>query len=150
MTSDSSGSGPDLIERHFDEFTARELHDVLRLRTDVFVVEQECAYAELDGRDTEAGSLHVWIERDADIAAYARRLTDPDGTHRIGRVVTHPGHRGRGLAAQLVVHLRDTASGPVALEAQSYLVGWYRGLGFEVAGDEYVEDGIPHVPMALA
>ena len=68
---------------------------------------------------------------------------------RIGRVVTAPRFRGNGLAARLVAHLSDAIDGRIVLDAQSYLVGWYEQLGFVVAGLEFVEDGIPHVPMSL-
>ncbi|HET8657896.1 MAG TPA: GNAT family N-acetyltransferase [Micromonosporaceae bacterium] len=126
------------------------LYALLRLRVDVFVVEQECAYPELDGRDTEPGTVHLWVPDLGAAApvAYARLLLDPDGTARIGRVCTARQARGRGLAARVVRHALHLAGDrPCALDAQSYLVGFYRGLGFTPAGPEYVEDGIPHVPM---
>jgi ElaA protein len=132
----------------FDELTARELHDLLRLRVDVFVVEQECAYPELDGRDTEPGTEHVWFADDAGPTAYLRVLAEPDGGVRIGRVVTRADVRGSGAAARLVADVLARHDGtPAALEAQSYLVGFYARFGFAPAGPEYVEDGIPHVPM---
>lgn len=136
-----------ILVRPFDELTTRELHDLLRLRVDVFVVEQACAYHELDGRDVEEGTRHVWIAEDDLPIAYLRTLAEPDGATRIGRVVTAPAGRGRGLAARLVEHIGETVSGTIVLDAQSYLVDWYRGLGYEPCGDEFVEDGIPHVPM---
>jgi len=133
------------------------LYALLRLRVDVFVVEQECAYPELDGRDTEPGTVHLWVPDpgarphalDAVApVAYARLLFDPDGTARIGRVCTARRARGRGLAARLVTQALHLAGDrPCELDAQSYLVGFYRALGFAPAGPEYVEDGIPHVPM---
>jgi ElaA protein len=134
----------------FDGLTTRRLHDILRLRCDVFVVEQACAYPELDGRDVEPGTGHHWIDVDGELACYLRTLAEPDGATRIGRVVTAPGHRGRGLAAIAVTAVVDRhAAGRVVLDAQSYLVDWYRRLGFEPDGAEFVEDGIPHVPMRL-
>lgn len=143
-----------VISKRFDELTTTELYELLRLRGDVFVVEQECAYPDLDGRDTEPGAMHHWItghvEGHADepvIVAYLRTLAEPDGTTRIGRVVTAPSARGRGLAALLVEHVGTVTVGPITLDAQSYLVDWYRHLGYEVDGTEFVEDGIPHVPM---
>ena len=79
----------------FGELSARTLHDLLKLRVDVFVVEQECAYPELDGRDTEAGTLHLWLERDGAIAAYLRILADRTaGADRAGA----DGDRRRGAA----------------------------------------------------
>jgi ElaA protein len=139
-----------VISRRFDELSAREFHDVLRLRTDVFVVEQACAYPELDGRDTEVGTEHHWIELDGSVACCARTLAETDGSVRIGRVATDRDARGRGLAAEIVRALCDRfGHTAIVLDAQSYLVEWYAVLGFEPCGDEFVEDGIPHVPMQL-
>lgn len=125
------------------------LYNILRLRTDVFVVEQRCAYPELDGRDLEPGARQLWIEQDGAVLATLRLLTDPDGTSRIGRVSTAVTARGAGLAAALMRRALELADGTVVLDAQAYLQGWYARFGFIPTGEEYVEDGIPHVPMAL-
>ena len=139
-----------ILSKRFDELDARTFHDIVRLRCDVFVVEQQCAYAELDGRDIAPGTRHHWIaDVDDVIVAYARTLDD-GGAVRIGRVVTAPQARGRGLAAVLIGHLVETADSELVLDAQSHLAGWYRRFGFETAGEEFEEDGIPHVPMRLA
>ena len=137
----------DVTSRAFSDLTTLELHDILRLRGDVFVVEQQCVYPDIDGRDTEPMTLHHWISLEGTIAVYARTLAETDGATRIGRVVTAPRSRGTGLAARLVTHITDTAPGHVVLDAQSHLVGWYERLGYVVAGPEFDEDGIPHVPM---
>lgn len=141
-------SPADVVSRPFAELDAARLYALLRLRSEVFVVEQACAYLDLDGRDIEPGTVHHWIDREGSPAAYARTLTDPDGATRIGRVVTSPAHRGEGLAARLVSEIVAGATGDLVLDAQSHLVEWYQRLGFDVAGDEFVEDGIPHRPMA--
>lgn len=141
--------GP-IASKRFDELTTVELYEVLRLRCDVFVVEQACAYPELDGRDREPGTTHHWIADDCRpdaVAAYLRTLTEPDGCVRIGRVATDPTARGRGLAARLVEHVGAMTAGPIVLDAQSHLVDWYERMGYAVDGTEFVEDGIPHVPM---
>lgn len=138
-----------VTSRRFDELDVTTFHDIARLRCDVFVVEQACIYPEFDGRDIEPDTVHHWIAQDGGVATYARTLVEPDGGHRIGRVVTAPGARGRGLAAGLIGHLVDTRAGFLVLDAQSHLAGWYERFGFEVSGDEFVEDGIPHVPMRL-
>jgi ElaA protein len=135
----------------FAELDAATLYALLRLRVDVFVVEQRCAYPELDGRDVEPQTVHVWLDDDGQPAAYLRILTEPDGARRIGRVCTDPRRRGGGLAARLLdVALREVGAAPSVLEAQSHLVGFYRRAGYRECGPEYVEDGIPHVPMRRA
>jgi predicted GNAT family N-acyltransferase len=132
---------------HFAELTPFEVYALCRLRVDVFVVEQECPYPELDGRDTEPATLHVWLESDGEVAATIRVLDDGD-TRAIGRVATAAGFRGRGLAARLMRAGIDLCAGyPVTLGAQAHLQGWYEQFGFRLSGPGYVEDGIPHVPM---
>ncbi|MCW2495475.1 GNAT family N-acetyltransferase [Jatrophihabitans sp.] len=124
------------------------LYKILRLRSDVFVVEQECVYLDLDGRDLEPSARQVWAEEDDEVLAGLRLLVDADGSARIGRVVTAPSARGAGHAAALMQRALELSVGvPVVLEAQSHLAGWYARFGFEVSGPDYVEDGIPHTPM---
>ncbi len=124
-------------------------YDVWRLRQDVFVVEQECAYADLDGRDTEAGTVHVVLWHEDRVAGYARVL-DEVTEWRIGRVVLDRSARGRGLAdAVMRAALEHCTGRDVVLSAQSPLAGWYGSLGFVVDGPGFDEDGIPHTPMRL-
>lgn len=124
------------------------LYRILRLRSEVFVVEQDCVYLDQDGRDAEPDARQLWIERDGDVLATLRLLTDADGERRIGRVATAASARGEGLAADLMRHAIEISAGAVmVLEAQTYLVGWYQRFGFEPSGPDYVEDGIPHTPM---
>jgi ElaA protein len=127
------------------------LYRILQLRSEVFVVEQGCVYLDQDGRDAEPDARQLWIERDGAIVATLRLLTDPDGSRRIGRVATERSARGGGLAAELMKRALSLSSGAaIVLDAQTQLVDWYRGFGFEVSGPDYVEDGIPHVPMRRA
>ena len=124
------------------------LYGILRLRVDVFVVEQRCPYPELDGRDLEDSTLHVVARDGADVVGYLRLLTEPDGTRRIGRVCVAAHRRGGGLAERLMAEALGRCGGyVVVLDAQSHLRRWYENLGFVVAGPEFVEDGVPHVPM---
>ena len=124
------------------------LYALLRLRVDVFVVEQECAYPELDGRDLEPGALQLWAEAGGAVVGAARLLRDPDGRARIGRVVVAPGARGTGLAGRLLRRAVELAGDvDVVLDEQSHLERFYAGHGFAVDGREFVEDGIPHLPM---
>lgn len=132
------------------ELDVATLYAILRLRSEVFVVEQECAYLDLDGRDLEPGTRLVWIEQDGAVVATLRMMDEPDGAARIGRVVVTPRMRGRGLADDLIAEaLRLAGDRSVVIDAQSYLVTWYGRLGFEVSGDTYLEDGILHTPMHL-
>lgn len=133
----------------FSELDAATLYGLLRLRVDVFVVEQKCAYPELDGRDDEPDTRHLWIpDGDGTPLAYLRILRDPDGAARIGRVVTAARARGRGLAAALMAAaLRVIGDRPSRLDAQTRVAGFYERYGYRVAGEEFLEDGIPHVPM---
>ncbi len=140
---------PAINDRSFDELDASTLHDILRLRVDVFVVEQACAYPELDGRDVEPATRHIWIpQTDSAAPAAYLRLLDGDRCRRVGRVVTHPDHRGQGLAGVLIDHVISRYPVDLVLDAQSYLVEWYAARGFSATGPEFLDDGIPHVPMA--
>ncbi len=133
----------------FDELEARTAYDVWRLRQDVFVVEQSCPYPDLDGRDPEPGTRHVLLTTDDGLGGYLRLLDDGDEL-RIGRVVLGRGARGQGLAdALMTAALAECSDRPVVLDAQSPLRAWYEGFGFEVDGPEFLEDGIPHLPMRL-
>lgn len=129
------------------EVPATLAHELFRLRADVFVVEQACAYPDLDGRDVEPGALQFWIEERGEVQACLRRLVDPGGVTRIGRIATRADHRSRGLAAALVDAALQDVTGPAVLDAQSQMVDWYARFGFAPDGPEFVEDGIPHIPM---
>jgi ElaA protein len=135
----------------FDDLDARTAYDVWRLRQEVFVVEQSCPYPDLDGRDLEPGTRHVLLtDADGSLAGYLRLIDE--GSHaRIGRVVAVGSARGRGLADQLMeAALAETGSREVRLAAQSPLAAWYAGFGFVVDGPEFLDDGIPHLPMRRA
>ncbi len=120
---------------------------VWRLRQDVFVVEQECCYPDLDGRDDEPGTRHV-VLRDDDRVVGVARVLDDGARWRVGRVALAREARGRGLADVLMeTALQVCPDREVVLEAQAPLARWYESLGFEVTGPEYLDDGIPHVPM---
>jgi ElaA protein len=132
----------------FDQLDSVTLYGLLRLRVDVFVVEQHCAYPELDGRDLEPGTRHIWLEDAGTPSAYLRVLCEPDGLTRIGRVCVAPRVRGSGVAKLLMRTALDLIGDQLStLDAQAHLVDFYAGFGYRVAGPEYVEDGIPHVPM---
>jgi predicted GNAT family N-acyltransferase len=140
-------SEPALRMARFAELTPFELYALCRLRVDVFVVEQECAYPELDGRDVEPATVHLWLESDGEVAATIRVLDD-GASRAIGRVATATTFRGRGLAARLITEgIALCGDVPITLGAQAHLESWYERFGFRRSGPGYVEDGIPHVPM---
>ena len=124
----------------FDELSLDRLYEILQLRVEVFVVEQQCAYSEIDALDSEA--QHLWIDDQAGLASYV----EPDQL-RIGRVVTRRDARSQGLSQRLIEHVLSSTDGPWVLSAQSYLSKWYSQLGFARSGPEFEEDGIPHIPM---
>lgn len=125
------------------------LYALLRLRSEVFVVEQRCAYLDLDGRDLEPSTLHLWVESgDAEVLACLRVLRDDAGAS-IGRVVTRADARGRGHAGGLIRAALDRGGRPMTLRAQAHLAAWYRRFGFVPTGAVVIEDGIPHTPMRL-
>ncbi|MGB3687372.1 MAG: GNAT family N-acetyltransferase [Ornithinimicrobium sp.] len=145
---------PPVLRASFGEMSVHQLYAVLRLRVDVFVVEQQCPYAELDGLDAEPGTEHLWIEdaaADDNRVVATLRILSVHGGYRIGRVATARSHRGRGYAATLMRAALDSlADAEIALEAQAHLEQWYAGYGFARAGANYLEDGIAHVPMHLS
>lgn len=133
------------------ELDAPTLYRILALRSAVFVVEQDCVYLDLDGRDLEPGARQLWIERDGAVLATLRVLVDDERTARIGRVATRADTRGEGLAARLMQRaLELCGEREIVLDAQSYLCEWYARFGFVRDGADFVEDGIPHVPMRRA
>ncbi len=140
--------------RSFDALTVRELYDLLRLRADVFVVEQRCIFVDIDGRDPEALHLLARSTENTSLLGTLRLFPPhPDaGQVRIGRVATTLRARGAGLGrAMMIEGLAETQRRfgpvPVRLEAQSRLEAFYRSLGFARASEDYVEDGILHCAM---
>lgn len=131
-----------------DDLVPAQLYDILRLRVDVFVVEQECPYPEIDGRDLLPGTRHLWVAGADGIGSYLRVLQEPAGARRIGRVCSARDARGRGLAACLMTAaLAYTGDVDCVLDAQTYAQGFYAKFGFEPEGEEFDEDGIPHITM---
>lgn len=140
-------SGHDVHVDAFDDLAARTAYLLWQLRESAFVVEQQCAYLELDGRDLEPGTRHVWAGPGDGPVGYLRVLDDGDHA-RVGRVVVRRSHRGRGVSDALMrTALEVIGERPSRLDAQSPLARWYAGYGYRQDGDEFVEDGIAHIPM---
>lgn len=153
MPSGSPSSSAEQIRvARFDQLDARTLYRILRLRVEVFAVEQHCAYNDLDGHDLDPTTLHLWIDLEPSaprVSATARLRVAPDGSWELGRVVTDPSRRGRRLAGSIIDRALELvpAGAAVVLKAQSRLEPWYATWGFATTGPEFLEDGIAHVPM---
>lgn len=135
----------------FADLDTGTLYAILQLRSEVFVVEQDCPYQDIDGRDLESATWHVWLTTDGDIStplAYLRVLVEDGTTARIGRVVVSPRARRQGHAATLLAHaIALIGERDAVLDAQTYATDLYERAGFRPDGPEFVEDGIPHIPM---
>ncbi|MBU3021088.1 GNAT family N-acetyltransferase [Aestuariibacter sp. A3R04] len=138
----------------FDELSTHQLYAVLQARVNVFVVEQNCPYPELDDKDLHPETRHLIGYRNDDIAAYARLL--PPGISypsvSIGRVLTTEKHRGNKLGYQLVEEAINqcTALWPdtaIEIGAQEHLAHFYEKFGFKPTSTMYLDDGIPHIDM---
>jgi ElaA protein len=136
----------------FSELTVHELYKVLRLRTQVFVVEQQCVFQDMDGMDQRA--RHLLGTTGGELVAYARLFGPGECFEQasIGRVVTAQSSRGTGVGRQLMHEAissveRHWSRVPIRIGAQCYLKRFYESFGFERDGDDYVEDGIPHLHM---
>lgn len=142
------------IYKNFNELTTSELYAILQLRSEVFVVEQNCVYQDIDGKDKKSFHLMAW--NGFELVAYTR-LVAPEVSFTeasIGRVITSPQYRGLGIGIALVeksiTHILETYStNTIRIGAQLYLKKFYTSFGFVAQGDEFLEDGIPHVEMIL-
>ena len=139
-----------LHKKTFQELTTNELYELLRVRSEVFVVEQNCVYQDLDYDDQK--SIHLWLTEDEKVVALARVC--PAGTHMtevsIGRVITT--ERGKGFGKQIMLHAIDAAvehfgATLIDIEAQEYAKGFYEGVGFKQSSETFMLDGIPHIKM---
>lgn len=139
----------------FDELSAGQLYDFLKLRVDVFVVEQDCPYPELDNLDQ--ASIHLAYSEEDRTLAYARLVPAgvKYGVPSIGRVLVHQEARNRGLAKQLMEHaidyiLNEWQADEIQLQGQVYLQKFYESFGFMPISEPYDEDGIPHIDMKFS
>ncbi len=146
---------PEFKIKRFNELSSVELYQVLQLRSEVFVVEQDCVYQDIDGKDLKA--IHICGIADDQIAAYCRIFAPGDyfDDASIGRVVISAAYRdrkwGHDLMAQAIKAVTDNyGKGAITISAQLYLKKFYESHGFVQIGDEYLEDGIPHIRMRRA
>lgn len=136
----------------FNELSTGELYDILQLRSEVFVVEQDCVYQDVDGKDHRA--IHILGYIQEHLAAYARIFAPGEYFDEcaIGRVVVSPNHRSGGygkaiMEAAIQKAIQHFGATEIAVSAQTYLHKFYNDLGFHPIGEEYLEDGIPHIKM---
>ena len=139
-----------LHKKTFEELTTDELYELLRVRSETFVVGQNCVYQDLDYDDKKA--IHLWLTVDDKLVAMARLC--PAGTHlpeiSIGRVIAT--ERGKGYGKQIMLHAIDTAvelldATCIEIQAQEYAKGFYEGMGFRQSSNIFMLDGIPHIKM---
>ena len=142
----------ELFVRRFDELDIHDLYEIMKLRCDVFIVEQECHYEDIDGRDINA--IHVYLKDNNEIVGYLRIL-DKGVVFKevsIGRVIAK--RRRVGICSELLKAGLKAAkkyynADKIKIEAQVYAKSFYERVGFKVCGAEFLEDGIPHVPMVV-
>ncbi|MCR9263594.1 MAG: GNAT family N-acetyltransferase [Flavobacteriaceae bacterium] len=142
----------EIVTKTFNELSNTELYQIMRLRSEVFVVEQDCVYQDLDNKDQKA--LHVVGSKDNKVVAYTRIFKPGDyfKNSSIGRVVVGADQRKYGYGKQIMLASLQAIEQRfpntiVEISAQTYLLKFYTELGFERIGEEYLEDGIPHVKM---
>jgi len=142
----------EIVVKSFEQFDIYELYDILQLRSEVFVVEQDCVYQDIDGKDAKA--LHIYGRMEGKIVAYTRIF--PPGYYfdqaAIGRVVVAEAFRKHQLGKVIMQASIDAIqehyqTSSITLSAQTYLKRFYNSLGFIETGEGYLEDGIPHIKM---
>ena len=138
--------------KKFGELSINELYDILRLRAEVFVVEQDCVYQDVDAKDQKA--LHLFISDDDKIVGYTRMFDKGDyfDEASIGRVVVQENYRDKALGHMLMKESikaikTNYNTSKITISAQKHLKGFYESHGFTQVGNEYLEDGIPHIKM---
>ena len=134
----------------FDQLTTRELYEILKTRAAVFIVEQNCAYQDLD--DIDFKSTHIMLYSDGELVAYSRVFKDDESDlWHIGRVLTtqRNKHFGLRIMEEAIKVAKEMDAQLIEIEAQSYAIGFYEQLGFEVSSDEFLLDGILHRRMLL-
>ena len=143
-----------IIIKTFSELSTHELYKILRLRSEVFVVEQDCVYQDMDNKDQKA--IHLLYKQEEEIIGYTRIFKSGDYYENpsIGRVVVVNNKRGNELGKKIMLEsinfIKENFVGKkIELSAQKYLDKFYKDLGFDVEGEEYLEDGIPHQRMFI-
>lgn len=136
----------------FDELTAREFHDIIKIRSQIFVVEQKSAFQEVDGIDLHA--VHILKTTNTDIQTYGRVYEQEDGAMSFGRILVPKIFRGQGLGRELLEQVmnyleENHPEKEVIIQAEEYLTDFYETFGFEIVSERYLDVGIWHVEMKL-
>lgn len=138
--------------KKFDELSAEEIYEILKIRNQIFIVEQQCPYLDCDGRDMK--SYHLFMENNKEIAAYLRIIEKGVSYNEIsiGRVLVNPKYRGKGLARDMMKEAIEFINNQlnediIRIEAQAYLIDFYKSFGFKQISEVFLEDNIPHIEM---
>lgn len=138
--------------KKFNQLKVEEIYKILALRNKVFIVEQKCAYLDCDDKDLN--SYHLFCEEDGEVVAYLRILEKGVSYDEIsiGRVVVRKNHRGKGISREMMLKAIEFIENTlkeytIKIQAQVYLLDFYRSLGFKAVSEEYLEDNIPHIDM---
>jgi ElaA protein len=138
--------------KKFNELIVEEIYKILEIRNEVFIVGQNCAYQDCDGKDKNA--YHLYLQDNDEIIAYLRILKKGVSFEEIaiGRVLVHNNYRGKGIAREMMLKAinfieLELNEKEIKIQAQAYLVNFYKSLGFKETSNEYLEDNIPHVDM---
>ena len=141
-----------IVVKNFHDLTTQELYNILQLRSEVFVVEQECIYQDIDGKDQKA--IHIFFTENKKTIAYSRIFNEGEYFENpsIGRVVVDKEERGKELGKKVMIegakYIKENFTNKnIEISAQKYLKEFYTDLGYEFTGKEYLEDGIPHIRM---
>lgn len=134
----------------FSEMSVSQWQQIIKLRAEVFVLEQQCVYVDPDDEDSEAE--HIIAFQENKIVGYARLMKLAKGRFQLGRVIVAQGHRGKGVSTSIIEDILNKSveeKSAIQISAQAYLEGFYTQLGFRVKGNLYLEDGIPHIKMTF-
>lgn len=138
--------------KRFEELKLKEMYEILALRNEIFIVEQECPYQDCDGKDEK--SYHLFAEEDGEIVAYLRIIEKGVSYDEIsiGRVTVKKSYRGKGISREMLSKAiefieKDLKETEIKIQAQAYLLNFYKSFGFKEVSEEYLEDNIPHIDM---
>lgn len=138
--------------KKFEELELKEMYKILALRNEIFIVEQECPYQDCDGKDEK--SYHLFAEENGEIVAYSRIIEKGVSYDEIsiGRVTVKKSYRGKGISREMISKAiefieKDLNETNIKIQAQAYLLNFYKSFGFKEVSQEYLEDNIPHIDM---